>query len=158
MPALDDIYARYKEHGVRSVFLYTQEAHPGENYPHLTSMEQKFQHAEDFRDKVGVGRPILVDSLEGDCHWAYGSEANMTWIISGAGLPVYKAEWTDPSSIENALEYFVEVDVRRERGEAIVPFPVVRLDYREHDVDAIYRGLEVAGPKAVAEFERAFGR
>ncbi len=28
---------------VGSIFLYTNEAHPGEYYPHLTSMEQKFR-------------------------------------------------------------------------------------------------------------------
>ncbi len=27
---------------VGSIFLYTHEAHPGEHYPHLTSMAQKF--------------------------------------------------------------------------------------------------------------------
>ncbi len=36
----------------------------GENYPHLTSMEQKFRHTRALRDVLGVTRPILVDALD----------------------------------------------------------------------------------------------
>jgi len=42
---MNAIAERFKEQGVGSIFLYTHEAHPGENYPHLTSMEQKHKHA-----------------------------------------------------------------------------------------------------------------
>ena len=59
---------RLAERDVGSVFLYTHEAHPGEHYPHLTSMEQKFRHARELRDVIGVTRPILVDALDGACH------------------------------------------------------------------------------------------
>lgn len=154
---MNEIYERFKGDGVRSVFLYTQEAHPGEHWPHLTSMEQKFRHAEEIRDGLGVARPILVDSLEGECHWAYGSMPNMAWIISGSGVPVYKSDWTDANSIANALEYFIAVLVRRESGEQLAPFKVERMDYRESDRAAFFKGLEIAGPKAVAEFEEVFG-
>ncbi len=44
---------------VGSIFLYTNEAHPGENYPHHHSMQQKQAHAEALRDVLGVTRPIL---------------------------------------------------------------------------------------------------
>jgi hypothetical protein len=46
---------------IGSVFIYTHEAHPGENYPHQTNLEQKFQHAAALRDVYGVTRPILID-------------------------------------------------------------------------------------------------
>lgn len=153
---MNEIYERYTGDGVRSVFLYTQEAHPGEHWPHLTSMEQKFRHAEALRDELGVSRPILVDSLEGDCHWAYGSMPNMTWIVSGSGMPVYKSDWTDANSVANALEYFVGVLNRRKSGEKMASFNVERLDYRKSDQEAFFKGLEFAGPKAVEEFRRVF--
>jgi hypothetical protein len=41
---------RYADRGVGSIFFYTHEAHPGEYYPCLTSIEQKFKHARDLRD------------------------------------------------------------------------------------------------------------
>ena len=110
---MNAIAGRFADRGVGSIFLYTHEAHPGENYPHLTSMEQKFRHARDLRDVLGVTRPILVDALDGACHRVYGCMPNMSWILTQSGIPVYKADWTDARSIENAVEYFVDVMGRR---------------------------------------------
>ena len=98
---MNDIADRFSEQGVGSIFLYTNEAHPGENYPHLTSMEQKFRHARDLRDQLGVTRPILLDALDGACRRAYGSMPNMSWIFNKAGIPIYKSDWSDARSVEN---------------------------------------------------------
>jgi hypothetical protein len=153
MNALAD---RVRERGVGSIFLYTNEAHPGENYPHLTSMEQKLKHARALRDVLGVTRPILIDALDGACHRAYGSMPNMTWIFTHSGVPVYKSDWTDANSVSNAIDYFIDVIRRRREGEKMVPFSVERLDYRKQDRAAFYKGLERNGPKAVREFDEAF--
>ncbi len=148
---------RYRDHGVNSIFIYTHEAHPGEYYPHLTSMEQKFKHARDLRDILGVTRPILVDALDGACHRAYGSMPNMSWIFTRSGIPVYKSDWTDAHSVENAIQYFLEVNERRRSGERMAPFRVERLDFRIQNRDAFYGGLARNGPKAVREFHSAYG-
>ncbi len=120
-------------------------------------MEQKFAHARDLRDKLGVSRPILIDALDGACHRAYGSMPNMTWIFTRAGVPIYKSDWTDASSVENALVHFLDGIDRRKSGERVVPFSVERLDFRTQDREAFYEGLERNGPKAVEEFRAAFG-
>jgi len=153
---MNEIANQYSEQGVGSIFLYTHEAHPGENYPHLTSMEQKFNHARDLRDKLGVSRSILVDSLDGACHRAYGSMPNMTWIFSSSGIPVYKSDWTDAASVASAVDYFVGVRKRRRDGERLAPFQVQRLDFRNQDREGFYEGLARNGPKAVREFDEAF--
>ena len=82
---------------------------------------------------------------------------NMTWIFNRSGVPVYKADWTDVHSVANAIEYFLQVTDRRRSGERVAPFRVERLDYRQQDQAAFYRGLERDGPKAVREFRAAFG-
>lgn len=148
---------RFSDQNVGSIFLYTHEAHPGEHYPHLTSMEQKFKHASDLRDKLGVQRPILIDALDGACHRAYGSMPNMSWIFTRTGIPLYKSDWTDAKSVENALEYFLDARDRRRMGEKVAPFRVERLDFRTQDHEAFYEGLRRNGPKAVREFRNAFG-
>jgi hypothetical protein len=153
---MNAIAERFAALGVGSVFLYTHEAHPGENYPHLTSMAQKFRHATDLRDILGVKRPILLDALDGACHRAYGSMPNMTWIFSRAGVPVYKSDWTDANSVANALAYFVDINDRRSSRERLAPFHVERLDFRNVDRDAFFKGLERNGPQAVREFREAF--
>lgn len=152
---MNEIADRYADEGFGSIFLYTNEAHPGEHYPHLTSMEQKFEHGRALRDVYGVTRPILLDSLDGACHRAYGSQPNMTWIFNRAGIPVYKSDWTDSHSVENAIIYYLEVIERRRNGERVAPFRVERVDYRIQDQDAFYEGLVRNGPKAVREFREA---
>lgn len=148
---------RFAAQYVGSIFLYTHEAHPGENYPHLTSMAQKFRHAAALRDILGVDRPILLDALDGACHRAYGSMPNMTWIFNQSGIPIYKSDWSDANSVANALEYFVDVSARRKDRERLAPFRVERLDFRNYDRQAFFAGLERSGPKAVSEYEAAFG-
>jgi hypothetical protein len=155
-PSMNAVADRFSEQGVGSIFLYTHEAHPGENYPHLTSMEEKFDHARDLRKKLNVTRRILVDALDGACHRAYGSMPNMTWIFNRAGIPVYKSDWTDAKSVEMAIAYYLDVNERRSAGDRLGPFKVERIDYRNHDREAFFAGLARAGQKAVDEFRAAF--
>ena len=144
---MNELAERFYEQNVGSIFVYTHEAHPGEHYLHLTSLEQKYRHAQALRDRLGVTRPILLDALDGACHRTYGSMPNMTWIFNASGIPVYKSDWSDHHSVANALEYFLDVSQRRRAKERLAPFRVERLDYR---------GLERNGPKAVDEFKTAF--
>jgi hypothetical protein len=156
-PSMNAIAEKYRDQGVGLIFLYTHEAHPGEYYPHLTSIEQKLRHARALRDILGVSRPILVDALDGACHRAYGSMPNMTWIFARSGVPVYKSDWTDANSVENAIAYFLDVHQRRSAKERLAPFHVERLDFRQQDREGFYKALERSGPKAVREFRSAFG-
>lgn len=153
---MNSLADKYKDNKIHSVFLYTHEAHPGEIYPHLTSMEQKFQHAKDIGNILGVERSILVDALDGACHRAYGSMPNMTWIFNQGGVPVYKSNWTDVTSVDLALDYLISVEDRKREGIKLAPFLVERLDFRVQDADAFRKGLERNGPKAVDEFYKAF--
>ena len=143
---------RYADHDVGSVFLYTHEAHPGEHYQHLTSMDQKFEHAQALSEVYGVTRPIVLDALDGACHRAYGTMPNMTWIFDRTGTPIYKSDWTDANSVEAALAYFTDAIDRRKAGERLAPFKVERLDYRNADREAFTRALERNGPKAIEEY------
>ena len=51
----------FASEGFVSLFLYTREAHPGENFPAHRSMEQKLAHASAFKERFQIERPILVD-------------------------------------------------------------------------------------------------
>jgi hypothetical protein len=119
-------------------------------------MDQKFMHARDLRDVIGVTRPVLVDSLDGACHRAYGSMPNMSWIFSRNGSPVYKGDWTDVTSIANAIDYLLDVTKRRRTGARLAAFHAERLDFRVQNQAEFYKGLERNGPKAVREFDEAF--
>lgn len=153
---MNKIADKYAAEDVGSIFLYTHEAHPGEAMPELRSMEQKFEHALKLRDIYGVTRPIMLDSLDGACHRRYGSMPNMTWIFNRSGTPIYKSDWSDANSVDNAIAYFLDVAKRRRNKERLAPFRVERLDYRNQDQEQFYAGLARNGPRAVTEFKDAF--
>jgi hypothetical protein len=148
---MDDMAERYADRGVTSVFIYTREAHPGENLPHHTSQELKRAHARAFESECSVGRRILLDDLEGTAHQAFGLLPNMSWILARGGLILYKAAWTHARDLENALEDSLAALAMR-RSRPLTPAYTERLLWRIRDEDAFRAGLERAGPQAVKDF------
>src|ERR671925_422127 len=101
---METLRDRYADRAVRSVFIYTREAHPGEHYRHHRSMQDKRRNATSFREHCNVRRQILLDDLRGTAHYAYGLLPNMTWIIGRGGFIHYKSVWTSPTDVADALE------------------------------------------------------
>ena len=141
--------------GVEFVFLYTREAHPGENYPAHRSIEQKLAHARAFREELKVERPILVDDLSGTAHKLYGSLPNMTYLITRGGRVLFRADWTDPPTIQYALSYVLDSRARRREGLRLAPFYAEFVGYRWNDPAKFQEGLARAGLQAVDDFSRA---
>ena len=150
--AMDDIADRYAGRGVTSVFIYTREAHPGENFPEHRNMEGKVNHARALRTDFGMRRRILVDELDGSCHRAFGILPNMTWILGRGGLVLYKSTWTAPADVEDALVQSLDHLERRRNGEPLAGFYAERLAWRAKDEETFQAGLERAGPRAVRDF------
>ncbi len=148
---MDDLADRFADRGVTSAFIYTREAHPGENYRHHTSLDDKRANAKAFRQHSSVRRRILLDDLAGTAHHGYGLLPNMTWIVMPGGRIAYKASWTAARDVEAALEWTLDHRARR-RDDALVPFYSERLAWRHRDPDAFRAGLERAGPQAVVDF------
>jgi hypothetical protein len=148
--AMDDMADRFADRGVTSVFIYTREAHPGENYRPHRSMDEKRAHARAFVKHSAVRRRILVDDLEGSCHKAYGMLPNMTYIV-GRGQILYRANWTNARDVEDALEQSIfGLEHRRERD--LRSMFTERVAWRDTDHDAFRKGLERTGPQAVTDF------
>jgi len=148
---MEEMAARHAHRSVRSVFLYTREAHPGENYRHHTSMDDKRRNARAFRAEFNVRRQILLDDIEGTAHRAYGTLPNMSWIVAPGGTILYKAAWTDPVDIEEVLCYNLEALARREKDK-LLPYHSERLKWRVRDDDKFRARLIKNGPQAVKDF------
>lgn len=149
-PAMDALAERCADRSVRSIFLYTREAHPGENYRHHESMDDKRRNARAFQREVGVKRKIYLDTVDGGAHRGFGLLPNMTWIIGRGGLVHYKAAWTDSEHVEQALNYLLDRLARRKEG--LAPFYSELQAWRPLDRDGFRKGLERAGPQAVEDF------
>jgi len=154
---MNELAGEFADQDVASVFLYTGEAHPGENYPPLEGMAQKLEHARALRDGRGITRLIVADELDGACHQVFGGLPNMTWILGKTGTVLYKSDWTDVASVRNAVEYLLSARERRRAGEKLVPIRVERLDYRSRDREEFLRVLEQCGPQAVRDFADTYG-
>lgn len=144
---------RYADRAVRSVFIYTREAHPGEHYRHHATLDDKRRSARAFRDHCHVRRQVLIDELDGRAHRAYGLLPNMTWIIGRGGFIHYKAAWTNPHDIADALEGVLEFQEERAQRQWI-PFYTERSAWSARDRSAFRQGLIRSGPQALADYER----
>ena len=140
------------------VFVYTREAHPGENYPAHRSFEQKLSQARAFREILDVKRPILVDDLDGTGHELYGMLPNMTYLIGRGGKVLFRSDWTDPPTIGTALDYILAARQQRREGVRMAPFYAELVGYRWSDLAKHDEVLEQAGPQAVEDFERTMKR
>ena len=136
---MDAIADRFADRAVRSVFIYTREAHSGELYRHHTSMAGKREIARVLRSVVGLKRQVLLDALDGPAHQAYGLLPNMTWIFNHGGSILYKSAWTDPDDVAEPLTRALDGLERRVKGDNL-PFYSERLSWRVRD-DETFRAL-----------------
>lgn len=148
----------YARKGIDFVFVYVREAHPGENYPALRSMEQKLTHAQAFREHFHVQRQILVDDLPGTGHRLYGELPNMTYLVSRGGKVLFRADWTDPPTIRWALDYVLASRKRRREGLRLAPFYAELTGMRWNDPSRFEEGLERNGPQAIEDWRLAVQR
>ena len=106
----------------------------------------------DFQRRVRArDRQILLDDLEGAAHRAYGMLPNMSWIVGPGAMIHYKAAWTDPGDVEDALSYSLDALERRTRDK-LLPFHSERLRWRVRDDDTFRARLIKNGPQAVKDF------
>jgi hypothetical protein len=137
------------------VFVYTREAHPGENVPCHDSFERKLDSARLLAGETGIGRDILVDDLAGTVHRAYGLMPNMTWVIGRGGRVAYKANWTSAANVEAFLGRFLSGQAGHPPGTSPVLYETQQAEFRYTDRKRFMRDLARNGPRAVAEFEKA---
>jgi hypothetical protein len=137
------------------VFIYTREAHPGENVGHHDSFGRKLACARLLAEEAGIGRDILVDDLDGAAHRAYGLMPNMTWVIGRGGRVAYKANWTSAANVAAFLDRFLADRAEHPPGTSPVLYETQQAEYRYTDRPRFMRHLLRNGPRAVAEFEKA---
>ena len=137
------------------MFIYTREAHPGENVGHHDSFGRKLGCARLLAEEAGIGRDILVDDLDGAVHRAYGLMPNMTWVIGRGGRIAYKANWTSAANVEAFLERFLAARGEHPPGMTPVMYETQQAEFRYPDRKRFMQRLLRNGPRAVAEFEKA---
>ena len=152
---MEPMAKKYADLGFKFIFVYTREAHPGENYPAHQTLEQKLDHARSLKKVLDVQRPILVDDVEGTGHELYGALPNMTYVIDRGGKVLFRSDRTDPPTIEKVLDYILDARKQRREGLRMVPFYAEMVGYRWSDLAKHHEVLEKAGPQALSDWENS---
>jgi Iodothyronine deiodinase len=159
VPPLIALYRGYRDQGFQFFIIYSREAHPGENYSHHRSFEQKKEYGKKLRELDKVTEiPILLDDIDGSTHLAYGSLPNMVYLINREGTVVYKSDWTDAHEIDGMCASLLRLDEMKAQGVPIIRQGVSeRLHWIAMDPvqrESVYRR---SGPKAIQDYFNAKG-
>jgi len=154
---LSRLHEQYADEDVQFLFVYVREAHPGENLPAHRSLDDKAEAAELFREEEEVEIPILVDNLDGRVHREYGGRPNSSYLIDKSGRVAFRAVWTRPSVIEEALQELLEYQEESGDGHGVVHGGEDTSLPRRHGMLHAHRALERGGPQAVRDFKEALG-
>jgi hypothetical protein len=158
VPPLTELYQEYRSKGFEFFIIYVREAHPGENFPHHVSFDQKLTHGRKLRELEKVTLPILVDDMEGSTHKAYGLLPNMVYLIERDGIVVYKSDWTDEHELEGMCESLVRLDDMKVRQVPIIRKGVSeRLHWIPMDPAHRKRIYRRSGEKAIKDYFNARG-
>jgi len=121
VPPLTQVFRQYRQRDFQFLIVYTREAHPGENYPHHESVEQKLSCARKLRELDHVDEiPILVDDVGGASHTAYGQLPNMVYLIDRDGRVNYKSDWTDAQEIDGVCASLIRLDEMKAKNVPII--------------------------------------
>lgn len=99
---LRDVKAKHPD--VEFLVIYVREAHPGARRGPTQDMEQKIALAREMQSAFGEHREILVDSVDGDMHQAYGALPNMVYVVSPEGKVIYRCDWSFAKRIDAVLQ------------------------------------------------------
>lgn len=98
---MDELVREFPE--VEFLLIYVREAHPGERLRQHKSSDDKYRAARILPVKYGEKRRILIDTLDGEMHRAYGAMPNVVYIINPDGIVHYRCDWAFVEGIRNAL-------------------------------------------------------
>ncbi len=154
---MNGIYDDYRDQDVEFFLVYVREAHPGEEVPAHESYDDKVRAAELLRDEEDVEIPVLVDDVDGSIHRDYGQMPNSTFIIDKSGRVAFRALWTRPNVIGEALDELLERQEDRDVDHAVVHGGEDRSVPVKYGLLHSHRALRRAGSQAVQDFRREMG-
>ena len=158
VPPLTRLSRKYRGENFEFLIVYVRESHPGENFPHHRSLEQKIEHARKYRELEGVELPILVDDFQGGVHRNYGLLSNMIYLIDREGTVVYKSDWTDAAELDEMCASVLRVEELKKHGAPIIRKGISqRMHWIPMDPQLRERVYRRSGEKAIRDYFKAFG-
>lgn len=101
IPGMKEVEAEFPD--VEFLVVYVREAHPGERMGQHKTFEDKKKGAELLKPRYQEDRKVLIDTLEGDMHRAYGTMPNVVYVINPEGIVHYRCNWATIEGVREAL-------------------------------------------------------
>lgn len=119
-PSLVSLYETFRN-DIEFCYLYTREAHPGQNIVPHESMDDKRRLAQRLQDEERLTFPLVIDDIEGSTQRAYVDPHfnNPVFLVNRAGVISYKSAWLDSSELPQVLEDQVLWDARSQTDRTI---------------------------------------
>jgi peroxiredoxin len=154
---MNDLCEDYNDEDTQFLFVYSREAHPGDQIRAHHSMKDKIKAAERFRDEEDVQMPIILDDLKGTIHKKYTKLPNPTFIIDKSGRVAFRSLWTRPGVVEDALNELLGRQQERGVEHAVVNGGEDSSMPSTYAALHTHRALERGGRKAIRDFQREMG-
>lgn len=101
VPAMEQLAGEHPE--ASFLVIYVREAHPGEIQGAHHSVADKRSAAHKLAIEEALSRRVLVDSVDGATHRAYGGAWNPVYVIDADGRVVMRQAWNHPADVAAAL-------------------------------------------------------
>lgn len=158
LPGINEAWQAFAPFDIDFYLVYVRESHPGENYPHHSSMEQKLRHARELQRLEKPAFPILVDSLDGHIHRSYGVWPVSLFVVHKDGRLVFRSTICQPVQLRNFLGEMVACDRNARENPDGVRYDVYTESIVGHAVNEAehYRVYNLAGPKSFEDYWSVF--
>ena len=102
VPAMEQLAREHPE--ATFLVVYVREAHPGEHQGPHRSLAEKRSAAHKLALEEALRRRVLIDTLDGAMHRAYGGAWNPVYVIGPDGRVVMRQAWNHPEAVAAALD------------------------------------------------------
>lgn len=111
---MQQLKAKYEDHGVEFVSMYVREPHPGERgfpaYRQHENYEHKLGYARELAEMKHLDIPLMVDGVDGKHHEDLGNLPNMAYVVDKGGRVRYHAAWLLADEVDEILAELVTAD------------------------------------------------
>jgi len=91
-PSVQQLYDEFGDR-VKFVMMYVREAHPGEHYAQVTTIEEKLGHARTLKKFYDIQWTVAVDSVDGKLHRALDPKPNSAFLMDRDGTILFRSLW-----------------------------------------------------------------
>ena len=144
-PSVQGLYDEFGDR-VRFIMLYVREAHPGEHFAQIATIEEKLDHARALKEFYDIQWTVVADNIDGNLHRALDPKPNSAFLMDRGGTIVFRSLWaSDYDALRQALHAVAGGQVPPAKQSTKMIGPVSRA--MGHVQDVMQRG----GPQAARD-------